>query len=267
MVRVGHALAHRTWCDNPRVTQMPTGPATTPTRIHADRAAGTLAIDWADGHVSVYGFEPLRWLPLRILPRGGGYALGWLDSAPTLTPGRRPSRTSTSSAITPSRRTGPTATRRATTRSGCCAIDVPALAHEPPRARQPGRQAHTGTRRHARGTQMIVVTTPTSPAIASWTARAWSSGSSSGAAGWAATSWPDSAPWAARSTRHEPARGHTPPGARPARPQRHDGRCQRDPVDAFRLSELSGTMSEIVAYGTAVIVEPDKSAKAPTAVD
>ncbi len=35
----------------------------------------------------------------------------------------------------------------------------------------------------------------------------------------------------------------------------------------FDSSELSGTMSEIVAYGTAVIVQPDKSAKAPTAVD
>jgi uncharacterized protein YbjQ (UPF0145 family) len=35
----------------------------------------------------------------------------------------------------------------------------------------------------------------------------------------------------------------------------------------FDSSELSGTMSEIVAYGTAVTVERDKSAKAPTAVD
>ncbi len=35
----------------------------------------------------------------------------------------------------------------------------------------------------------------------------------------------------------------------------------------FDSSELGGTMSEIVAYGTAVIVERDKSAKAPTAVD
>ena len=35
----------------------------------------------------------------------------------------------------------------------------------------------------------------------------------------------------------------------------------------FDSSELSGTMSEIVAYGTAVIVERDKSAKAPTAVE
>jgi uncharacterized protein YbjQ (UPF0145 family) len=36
----------------------------------------------------------------------------------------------------------------------------------------------------------------------------------------------------------------------------------------FDSSELSGTMSEIVAYGTAVIVERDKSAKtAATAID
>jgi uncharacterized protein YbjQ (UPF0145 family) len=35
----------------------------------------------------------------------------------------------------------------------------------------------------------------------------------------------------------------------------------------FDSSELGGTMSEIVAYGTAVIVERDESAKAPTAVD
>ena len=35
----------------------------------------------------------------------------------------------------------------------------------------------------------------------------------------------------------------------------------------FDSSELSGTMSEIVAYGTAVIVERDKTAKLPTAVE
>jgi uncharacterized protein YbjQ (UPF0145 family) len=32
----------------------------------------------------------------------------------------------------------------------------------------------------------------------------------------------------------------------------------------FDSSELSGTMSEIVAYGTAVIVEPDATVTAPT---
>lgn len=33
----------------------------------------------------------------------------------------------------------------------------------------------------------------------------------------------------------------------------------------FDSSELSGTMSEIVAYGTAVIVDPDATVTAPTA--
>jgi len=33
----------------------------------------------------------------------------------------------------------------------------------------------------------------------------------------------------------------------------------------FDSSELAGTMSEIVAYGTAVVVEPDASAGTPTA--
>jgi uncharacterized protein YbjQ (UPF0145 family) len=32
----------------------------------------------------------------------------------------------------------------------------------------------------------------------------------------------------------------------------------------FDSSELAGTMSEIVAYGTAVVVEPDASARPPT---
>jgi uncharacterized protein YbjQ (UPF0145 family) len=35
----------------------------------------------------------------------------------------------------------------------------------------------------------------------------------------------------------------------------------------YDSSELSGTMSEIVAYGTAVIVEADKSARVPKAID
>ena len=33
----------------------------------------------------------------------------------------------------------------------------------------------------------------------------------------------------------------------------------------YDSSEISGTMSEIVAYGTAVVVEPDRGAAAPTA--
>jgi DUF971 family protein len=68
-------------------TSPPTsGPQTTPTRIHADRAAGTLAIDWADGHATVYAFEPLRWLCPCAYCRGEAGMPGWLDSAPTLTP-------------------------------------------------------------------------------------------------------------------------------------------------------------------------------------
>ena len=35
----------------------------------------------------------------------------------------------------------------------------------------------------------------------------------------------------------------------------------------FDSSELSGTMSEIVAYGTAVVVEPDAGAARPAAAD
>ena len=86
--------------------------------------------------------------------------------------------------------------------------------------------------------------------------------------GLAATSWPDSAPWAAaryeytsllEDTRRQAldrlVRNATMVGANAILSMRFDS------------SELSGTMSEIVAYGTAVIVEPDKSAKAPTAVD
>ena len=62
-----------------------TGPATTPTRIHADRAAATLTIEWADGHTTTYGFEPLRWLCPCAFCRGEAGMPGWLDSAPTLT--------------------------------------------------------------------------------------------------------------------------------------------------------------------------------------
>ncbi|HEY7701138.1 MAG TPA: DUF971 domain-containing protein [Candidatus Limnocylindrales bacterium] len=60
--------------------------STTPTRIHADRGAGTLEIDWADGHATVYGFEALRWLCPCAYCRGEAGMPGWLDSAPTLTP-------------------------------------------------------------------------------------------------------------------------------------------------------------------------------------
>jgi DUF971 family protein len=57
----------------------------TPARIHGDRAAGTLEIDWDDGHRSVYDAVALRWLCPCAHCRGEAGLPGWLDSAPTLT--------------------------------------------------------------------------------------------------------------------------------------------------------------------------------------
>ena len=54
--------------------------------MHADRQARTLAIDWSDGHASVYDFDRLRWLCPCAYCRGEAGLPGWLDSAPTLTP-------------------------------------------------------------------------------------------------------------------------------------------------------------------------------------
>jgi DUF971 family protein len=59
--------------------------ATTATAIHADRAAGTIEISWADGHVSTYAAEALRWLCPCAYCRGEAGLPGWLDSGPTLT--------------------------------------------------------------------------------------------------------------------------------------------------------------------------------------
>jgi DUF971 family protein len=57
----------------------------TPTNIHADRAAGTLQFDWTDGHRTTYEVRPLRWLCPCAFCRGEAGMPGWLDSAPTLT--------------------------------------------------------------------------------------------------------------------------------------------------------------------------------------
>ena len=58
---------------------------TAPVRIHADRAAGTLRIEWADGHVSAYDFVRLRWLCPCAYCRGEMGQPGWLDTNPVLT--------------------------------------------------------------------------------------------------------------------------------------------------------------------------------------
>lgn len=61
-------------------------PATAPRTLHADRAAGTLAIEWSDGHATVYDLVALRWLCPCAYCRGEAGMPGWLDSKPTLTP-------------------------------------------------------------------------------------------------------------------------------------------------------------------------------------
>jgi DUF971 family protein len=58
--------------------------ATTPARIHADRAAGRLEIEWRDGHRTAYEATPLRWLCPCAFCRGEAGMPGWLDSGPTL---------------------------------------------------------------------------------------------------------------------------------------------------------------------------------------
>jgi DUF971 family protein len=57
----------------------------TPTRIHADRAAGTLELEWQDGHRTVFGAHDLRWLCPCAFCRGEAGLPGWLDTSPTLT--------------------------------------------------------------------------------------------------------------------------------------------------------------------------------------
>jgi DUF971 family protein len=58
----------------------------TPVRIHADRAARALEIDWPDGYKSAYDFTTLRWLCPCAFCRGEAGIPGWLDSNPQLSP-------------------------------------------------------------------------------------------------------------------------------------------------------------------------------------
>ena len=57
-----------------------------PARIHADRGAGTLEIDWADDHSSLFDAVTLRWLCPCAYCRGEAGMPGWLDAKPELTP-------------------------------------------------------------------------------------------------------------------------------------------------------------------------------------
>jgi DUF971 family protein len=64
----------------------PSPPLDTPVTIHADRAAGRLDVEWADGHRTTYDAVSLRWLCPCAYCRGEAGLPGWLDSAPRLTP-------------------------------------------------------------------------------------------------------------------------------------------------------------------------------------
>lgn len=68
----------------PVTTSSSGGPSTVPTGIHADRAAGTLTVEWGDGHRTAYDVVSLRWLCPCAYCRGEAGMPGWLDSAPTL---------------------------------------------------------------------------------------------------------------------------------------------------------------------------------------
>lgn len=57
----------------------------TPLRIDAERAAGRITIEWADGHRTTYDAVTLRWLCPCAYCRGEAGQPGWLDSGPTLT--------------------------------------------------------------------------------------------------------------------------------------------------------------------------------------
>ncbi len=59
--------------------------AVAPASIHADRAAGTLDLEWRDGHRTRYDALTLRWLCPCAFCRGEAGLPGWLDSAPDLT--------------------------------------------------------------------------------------------------------------------------------------------------------------------------------------
>ena len=59
---------------------------TRPVRIDAQRQAGTVSLEWADGHRSTYDTVSLRWLCPCAYCRGEAGQPGWLDSNPQLTP-------------------------------------------------------------------------------------------------------------------------------------------------------------------------------------
>jgi DUF971 family protein len=60
--------------------------ATQPTAINADREAGLVTIDWADGHRTIFATVSLRLLCPCAYCQGEAGRRGWLDTNPTITP-------------------------------------------------------------------------------------------------------------------------------------------------------------------------------------
>jgi hypothetical protein len=48
-----------------------------PTRVHADRGASVLELEWPDGHITRYDFETLRWLCPCAYCRGEAGTSAW----------------------------------------------------------------------------------------------------------------------------------------------------------------------------------------------
>ncbi|HEY1169121.1 MAG TPA: DUF971 domain-containing protein [Candidatus Limnocylindrales bacterium] len=65
---------------------MSQSPANQPTRINADREAGLVTVEWADGHRSEFDVVALRRLCPCAFCQGEAGRPGWLDTNPTLTP-------------------------------------------------------------------------------------------------------------------------------------------------------------------------------------
>ncbi len=70
---------------NRAVRTTPAADQAAPVSIHADRSAGRLDIEWADGHRTRFDSVTLRWLCPCAFCRGEAGLPGWLDTAPTLT--------------------------------------------------------------------------------------------------------------------------------------------------------------------------------------
>ena len=240
-------------------------PSATPTGIHADRAAGTLTVDWADGHRTAYDARSLRWLCPCAFCRGEAGLPGWLDSAPTLTDEQTrlvDVQLVGSYAICPTwgdgHRTGYYSFAMLRARCPCPVCSAAAGGRRAQRAES--------TRPPPRRFDMIVVTTPflagnrvleSKGMVFGLVVRSRGLGGNVMAqlrslGGGEIHEYTELLEDTRRQALDRLVQNATLMGANAILSMRFDS------------SELSGTMSEIVAYGTAVVVEPDAGAAQPS---